>query len=95
MPSENTYTKTRIETYLVNYYNYISQEQASCYEDIPEQVRLFLSHLDHLDLVKPFVAIDIQDGMSYHQAAIKYGITPAWARSIGRKFGHLPRKKMV
>lgn len=84
----------RHEHWLIKFYNTINHEQpVGCIEEIPDHVRDFLAFMDFHDLVKPFLAQDIRGGASRDQAAIKYGVTPGYAREVGRRFGFLPRSK--
>ena len=86
----------RYELFIVRLYNKINEGEAvECIEEIPLEAREVLSFFSYADIVKPFIAIDIRDGLSRDQASIKYGITPGYAREIGRKFGFLPRKKRL
>lgn len=84
----------RYEHFVIKLYNSICQgDPVQCIEEIPQEAREVLAYMDYHDLVKPFVAIDIRDGLSRDQASIKYGVTPGFAREVGRRFGFLPRRK--
>lgn len=87
--------RKRHEHFITLFYNEVTGQELEEIGQIPEPALQVLCHLDYHDLVKPFIAQDIGYGMSREQAAIKYGVTQGFARSIGEQFGHLPRKKTV
>lgn len=62
-------------------------------EDLPKTALDIFAHMEYHQVVAPFVAIDIRDGLSREQAAIKYGVTPGFARETAQRFKYLPRKK--
>lgn len=75
------------------YNTFQCEPQVEDISQIPEHHLEVLSFMDYHDLVRPFVAMDIRDGMSREQVSIKYGVTEGFARSVGRLFGFFPRKK--
>lgn len=83
----------RYETILVRYYNRIAQAKAARYDDIPENVAMFLSCMDYKQIVLPFILEELQEGKSRRGIAKRYGLKEGWVRDQGRKFGYLPKNK--
>jgi len=79
--------KKRYEHFYVLFYNDVAEEECEVWSDIPERVRMILMCLEYEQVIVPYVVEDFEQGMSRRQVSYKYGISPATARSIGRKFG--------
>lgn len=84
---------TRHEFYIIKYYNFINQGiDIESITDLPNYLLPFFAHIEYLDLIKPFVCIDIEGGLSREQIAIKYNITEEKVRGLGRKIGRYKKK---
>lgn len=76
------------------FYNYFSPEViADSISDIPVEAITFLSYLDYQDIIKPFVCMDLAQGMTRREASIKYGITEGEARGLGLIIGRFGIRK--
>lgn len=89
----NISNRPRHEKFILAFYNKVSNQETSSYEAIPAHVRAFLSHLDYEDIIKPFAAEDLKNGLSRRKIALKYGVSRNIARKIGRNCGVFEQRK--
>lgn len=77
----------RYEHFILEFYNRIAVQELDRYEQIPADVRVFLSYLDYEDIIKPFASEDLAGGSSRENVSIKYGVSASISRRIGQKCG--------
>lgn len=76
----------RRKHFTVEFYNRISGESVERFEDIPEDVIIFLSRIDYIVLIEPFVVESMEEGLNNFQCMRRYNITEGYARSFRRKY---------
>lgn len=82
----------RHETILIKFYNRVTGSEAERAEDIPNEARQALSYISYNAMATEFIIEDLEAGHSPKQVSITYRIPRGTIRSIGEKYGVLPRK---
>ena len=83
----------RHEKVMCEFYRLISGNSIESVDDVPPIVLRVLSLYEYEELLRPLVCGELERGKSRQSIARRWGITEAQVRSLGEKFGLLPRKK--
>jgi len=77
------------EEYLIKFYSRVTEKKIYSIDEIPEEVLLFLSHLEHNELVIPFVTEVFIDRNHKSLSTIMhvFKISESWARRLGERAG--------
>lgn len=83
----------RHEKVMCEFYRMVTGTHIETVEAIPAPVMRVLSLYEYEELLRPLVHGELERGKSRQYIADRWGITQAQVRSIGERFGLLPRKK--
>jgi hypothetical protein len=76
----------REERFRVAYYNRISGGQAEDITQIPGQALQLLSYLSYYDIIRPFVAENLQEGASVSILTNRYGVSRKYIETVKKKY---------
>ena len=83
----------RHEKVMCEFYRMVTGTHIDTVAEIPPAVMRVLSLYEYEELLRPLVHGELERGKSRQYIADRWGITQAQVRSIGERFGLLPRKK--
>lgn len=83
----------RYEQMIVRYYNIIADANADTLADIPDRARRVLDCLEYIEIVRPLIAIDLQNNVDSQVICNRYGVKRSTVRGVGRKHGVYARRR--
>lgn len=78
--------KRREERYRVMYYNRIAGTNCSTLCELPGEALHIISFLSYYDIIRPFVAEDLEDGAPVLLLTERYGVSRRYIESIRKKY---------
>ena len=82
----------RHEKVMCEFYRMVTGTHIETIAGIPGPVLRVLSLYEYEELLRPIVIGELERGKSRQYIANRWGVTQAQVRSLGEKFGLLPRK---
>lgn len=76
----------RYEHFYLKFYNEMSGTDVEKFEDIPERARELLMFIDYDTIVKPFIACDLEKGVTTTMISKRYAVDRQIVRTIGKKY---------
>lgn len=83
----------RHEKVVIEFYRLMTGVQVESLEGIPVITIRVLALYEYEELLRPIVHGELERGRSRQSIAARWGVTEAQVRSLGERFGLLPRKK--
>lgn len=76
----------RYEDMMIRFYSHVSGIEIDKIEEIPAGAMKIFNAMSYLDLCKPFIVIDLQQGAGQRRVVQRYKVKRSQVRSIGKEF---------